>query len=89
MTDDQDRLLAELVNHPAWGPLKAKARTEMERRFRVHTVALMTGHPVSEETIAYDRGFFAGMKFLLDKPRFAQADIERELAKREEVKLDA
>lgn len=83
--DDHDRLLAELVTHPAWEVLRERAKKRMRQRFDHHAVTLMAGGKVEDAMIAYDRGFFAGMKFLLDRPKLAQSEIEKELAKREEV----
>lgn len=53
-------------------------------QFRLFAHDLMAGKPPSNETVEYARGFFAGMKYLLDKPKLADAEIARELAKRKE-----
>ena len=89
MTPEEQRLIAELQAHPAWALLRKTARERMDKTFLILAKQLMAGTPVPEQDIAYNRGFFAGMKHLLDKPKLAEADIARELAKREDVTLDA
>jgi len=89
LSDDEAQILAELTLHPAWNVLQKVAKERMERQFRLTAGALMSGTKVDVEEIEYQRGFFAGMKHLLDKPQLEAAEIARELAKREEVKLDA
>lgn len=57
----------------------------MEKQFRMFAVDLMQGKDITSEQREYARGFFAGMKYLLDKPKFTQAEIARELEKRKDV----
>ena len=83
--DDQDRLLAELVTHPAWDVLRERAKKRKKERFDIFATYLMEGRQVDEAALSYARGFFRGMEFLLRQPKLAQSAIEKELAKREEV----
>lgn len=58
--------LVTLLDHPNWQELRNVAKDRMEKRFNVLARDLMAGREPPD--IMYQRGFFAGMKFLLDQP---------------------
>ena len=60
----------------------------MEWEFKNFTLRLMAGDIPSEADVEYARGFFAGMKYLLDKPKLHATEIQKELKKRS-VKANA
>ena len=60
----------------------------MEWQFNGLTQRLMVGDRPTEGEVEYTRGFFAGMNYLLDKPKLHAAEIQKELKKRS-VKADA
>lgn len=88
MAEEPNELLAHLADHPAWPTLKETARRQMEYIFAVTARELMaskTGELPATE-IQFRRGFFAGMKFLLDYPTLEAEKLKRALAEdREEV----
>ena len=75
--------LNALKENRGWAELSELCREKMESEFRLLSHALMRGTPPSEVEIAYKRGFFAGMKFLLDSPDLNESKLERALRKRE------
>jgi hypothetical protein len=79
--EDQQRILAELPLHPAWAVLRGVVKDKMEREFNTLAKELLHGkHPTD---IEWRRGFFAGMKFLLDKPAAEARDWQRQLDRSE------
>lgn len=75
--DSQTRLVAELGAHPGWAVLGGVVKDKMDREFRGYANELMRGDYPDIEEIQYRRGFFAGMKFLLDRPSRASKKLER------------
>lgn len=69
--------LATLATHPAWVALRAVSERKMRKEFDRMARNLMAGDLPSVAQHQYLRGFFAGMKFLLDSPALE----ERKLAK--------
>jgi hypothetical protein len=86
LDEGQQRLLAELSQHPAWPVLRGVCRDKMEREFTRLAKELMRPHSQPPTDLDYRRGFFAGMKFLLDKPVWESQDIDRALKAQGEVK---
>ena len=78
---DHDReLLSHLSSHPSWGVLRTVSKERMDEVFLLTARELMRGEVVPKEVIEYRRGFFAGMKFLLDNPTVEAQKLERSLA---------
>jgi hypothetical protein len=82
-------LLAQLLEHPAWPILRKVSEERKRRHFQDIAAALIAGVDVSKDLIEWKRGYFSGMKFLLDRPQAKAKELEKELRKREEVTLDA
>ena len=89
LQDHERHELAALTTHPVWTALRSAAKVQMERQFQRMAQELMQGKTPSPESVEYARGFFAGMKFLLDTPTIERRRMERVLAKKEEVVADA
>jgi hypothetical protein len=53
----------------------------MEGEFGHLAKALMRGDDVTREDVQFRRGFFAGIKFLLDSPTLEAKKLDRALAK--------
>ena len=79
--DHQTQLLARLGNDPAWEALRERAKDRMDKEFIRLAKQLMAGDDVPRENVEYRRGFFAGMKFLLDTPTLEAKRLDRALAK--------
>ena len=79
--DHEQQLLARLGNDPAWGTLRDRAKDRMDKEFVRLAKQLMVGDEVTRENVEYRRGFFAGMKFLLDNPTLEAKRLDRVLAK--------
>ena len=69
--------MAELSQHPAWPVLRGECKAKMEREFTRLARELMKG--TVPDDLDYRRGFFAGMKFLLDRPIWESNDLENAL----------
>ena len=84
---DEFETLAHLGHHPAWPTLRSLCQARMEQEFRRTAAELMSGKEIDPATLGYRRGFFAGMKWLLDNPTLAAtkltAAIENEQQKEE------
>lgn len=83
LSPEEQRLFAELAQHPAWGVLREVVKKQMETKFAFHASQLMGGTEVDQRTVDFDRGYFAGMKHLLDSPGRELNKILKE--QREEV----
>jgi hypothetical protein len=79
--DHEQQLLARLGNDPAWGALRARAKERLDAEFDRLAKALMRGDDVTREDVQFRRGFFAGIKFLLDSPTLEAKKLDRALAK--------
>ena len=84
--DHTTQLLARLGTDPAWPALRDRAKERMDVEFDRLAKALMRDGEVSREEVQYRRGFFAGMKFLLDNPTLEARKLDRALAKEGEPK---
>lgn len=60
--------MAELGQHPGWAILGGVVKEKMDKEFRRLASELMQGDYPDPDDVQYRRGFFAGMKFLLDRP---------------------
>lgn len=77
-------LLAKLADDPAWGALSRVAEELMERHFRGVARDFMTRNVQPDYArLQWQRGVFAGIKFLLDSPHIQEKKLERLLAQLE------
>lgn len=76
MADEQ---LAALAQHPLWPKLREKAEQAMTKEFDRIARQLMAGRTIEDADLAYRRGVFAGMKFLLDSPSLEATLLAQEL----------
>lgn len=74
--------LVNLANHPGWADLTRLVRARMVKEFRQMTRDLMGGRTPDPVEAAYKRGFYAGLKFLLDQPPRSRRDLEKALEER-------
>lgn len=65
--------LVTLLDHPNWQELRNVAKDKMNKHFNLLAKELMAGRDIPD--LQYRRGFFAGMKFLLDQPDLAQKKL--------------
>jgi hypothetical protein len=81
------QLLATLIERPEWQALRHVAKHRMDRHFRGLARMFATeGAELDYDRLQYQRGVFAGMKFVLDEPhRIANPDRLRRLLNDEEV----
>lgn len=83
MADSRGRLSAESadllrkLSGPGWDELTAAVKAEMEHHFAMTARSLMAGEPIVPERIAYERGFYACAKFILDRPVASKRLVER------------
>lgn len=79
------KLLLHLKDQPGWEVLRALAKERMETHFNNLARQLMAKDATVEATdLQYRRGFFAGMKFLLDQPDLEVKRLERAITNTEE-----
>lgn len=81
---DPDQLLARLGADPAWEVLRNRAKEKMDDQFVKLAKAMMRGVDLPATQVEYQRGFFAGMKFLLDCPTLEAKVLDRALRKESE-----
>lgn len=83
---DVDELLAQLGNHPGWPTLREHAKQLMDAHFRglAREFATRNNQPDYAQ-LQWERGVFAGIKFLLDNPTIEARKLERLLAQQDEV----
>jgi hypothetical protein len=79
--DHTTQLLARLGNDPAWEALRERAKERMDTEFVRLAKALMQGEVPDEGNVQYRRGFFSGIKFILDSPTLEAKKLDRALAK--------
>lgn len=80
------QLLAALGARPEWNALRKLARDRMERHFaKLARLFASEGEELDYARLQYQRGVFAGMKFLLDGPTIEAAKLKRLL---EELEAD-
>ena len=81
-----NELLAHLAQHPSWGELTKLAKKKKDATFLLMAKDLDRGVPINDVDVAFTRGFFRGMEFLLKNPGVEDGKLERELAdERKEV----
>lgn len=78
---EDKELLAALTGQPGWGELFKLMERRMEWEFNTLAKKQMHGKNVPYHEIAYTRGFFAGMKFLLDRPEASAKELNAQLEK--------
>lgn len=78
---DRAQGLSELRESRAWEELRAVAKERMEKTFERIARDLMSGKELDPVQIARQRGFFAGMKFLLDSPELSQKKLDAALTR--------
>lgn len=69
--------LVTLLDHPNWGELRNVAKERMDKRFTFLAKQLMSGKRVTHGEQQFWRGYFAGMKFLLDQPDLHQKKLDK------------
>lgn len=84
--ENQRRQLAALSLQPGWPVLRGVVKQEMERRFQIMARELMRG---AMPDVEWTRGFFAGMKFLLDNPEIESRKLDKEFEQRKVSEVDA
>lgn len=63
------QLLAALIDRPEWTALRLVAEQRMHRQFRQLARMFATeGKELDYDRLQFQRGVFAGMKFVLDEP---------------------
>lgn len=72
--------IAALVHHPGWPALREHAAELMEAQFSLLAKQMMAGKEITPERVAYLRGWFAGVKNLLDDPYIQARSVTREIA---------
>lgn len=83
---DADQLLAELGSHPGWPILHDRAKRQMDLFFMQLAREFASANKRPDyETLQWKRGFFAGMKFLLDNPTVEAKRLAKALAQEDEV----
>lgn len=76
-------LISHLAQHPAWPELAVLAREKRDKAFDRLAKDLLRGHQISDVDVAFTRGFFRGMEFLIATPTLEDKKLEE--ARREEV----
>ena len=71
--------LAHLGQHPAWGQLRQLAAERQEAETKRLAAAIMRGDEIPQVDIAYHRGFFKGMQYLLANPALEAKKLRAEL----------
>lgn len=81
LTEHESQQLAALGNRPEWEVLRNLAKQRMESHFdRVAKAFMREGVEPDYARLQWQRGFFAGMKFLLDNPTVEAAKLDRLIA---------
>lgn len=79
-------MIAHLAQHPAWPEFRVLAKEKRDKAFARLANDLMRGVPINDVDVAFTRGFFRGMDFLLKSPELEDQKLERALAdERKEV----
>lgn len=76
-------VISHLSGHPAWEELRKLAAEKREQTFDRVAKDLIRGEPIVDTDVAFTRGFFKGMKFLLDNPTLEDAKLRRALEESE------
>jgi hypothetical protein len=81
-----DQLLAALAARPEWEALRRRCERRMDGHFRRLARLFATeGQELDYARLQFQRGVFAGMKFLLDAPAVEAKKLERLLENDTEV----
>jgi len=79
--------LGELKRHPSWAVLKEILEAKKERRFAHFARELMAGRePVDQRKLDFERGFWAGITYILANPEHAEREFEKAVEKAERLK---
>jgi hypothetical protein len=86
LSEDDRKLLAALGDRPEWDALREHSEILMEKHFhRVAREFMTAGTEPEYARLQWQRGVFAGMKFLLDAPTVEAKKLERLLENDMEV----
>jgi len=82
--DHERKLVAQLADQPGWEILRRVALERMHVHFRQLTRAFMSRAIAPDyDQLQWQRGVFAGMKFLLDNPLIEAEKLKRLLEQEE------
>ena len=73
--------IAHLGQHPAWPALRAVVENKMHHEFQRLATLMIQGKTPSDTDIAFKRGFFAGMGYLIEKCSFEARKFSEEIDK--------
>lgn len=80
--DARKQLLAALGSRPEWAALTEYAKELMDQHFAKVTRHFMNeGEAPDYDRLQWQRGVFAGIKFMLDNPTLEAKKLERLLAR--------
>lgn len=84
MTEDEQRLVADLQNHPGWALLKGLTIEWRAAYYKNLADSLYNGTtPLAEADLDFKRGYFKALARLFNEPGFNQKTIERGLNRKE------
>lgn len=64
ITEHDELLIGELPQHPAWSGLMEIAEERKKQKFDSFASKLIRGDAVSPEEIAYERGYYEGLRYI-------------------------
>lgn len=76
ITEDEQVLLAELVEHPAWQGLKKIAAARKDLEFGRMVNRLVRGEEITKEDIAYQRGYYDGLLYMFNEVKRTKGRID-------------
>lgn len=83
---DDAQALAGLARHPGWETLRKIFEGRKQAYFATLANSLMqNGRHINYERLAYNRGFFDALDWILANPTRAEKQLERQLARLEEL----
>ena len=71
--------LAAIKEHPSWADLREFYKDRREKDAAAMGRALLAGTPLDQRAVDMKRGFWAGVKAVLDTPEAAEKALEAEL----------
>ena len=71
--------LSHLGLHPAWNQLRQLANERQEAETKRLAAAMLRGDEITQEQIAFTRGFLRGMQYLLANPALEAKKLRAEL----------
>jgi membrane-associated PAP2 superfamily phosphatase len=82
---DHDQMLGQLGLHPGWAILSEKARGKADAHFAhlARQFAAKDNRP-DYDTLQWQRGFFAGMDFLIANPTVEASKLAKALAREQD-----